>query len=73
MSRAYEVHIHRQLHPDEVLITGNAKRHKPRKVWAEIADADAEWRRKNLEDWKERMAEWNKQRNQTEQDEPHTD
>lgn len=71
MSRAYEVHIHRQLHPDEVLITGNAKRHRP--VWCEIADADAEWRRKNLEDWKERMAEWNKQRNQTEQNEPHTD
>ena len=33
MSRAQDVHIHRQLHPDEVLITGNAKRHTP--VWVE--------------------------------------
>lgn len=58
MRTSEQVYIHRQLEPDEVLRTGNAKRHKP--LWCEIADAEAEWRNAlGEEEYKERIKEWN--------------
>ena len=73
MSRAMEVWLHQQLHPDEVLITGNAKRHKPRKVWAEKNADIAEYiSRHGIERYREQVME-EQAKYKTEQNEPHTD
>lgn len=61
MTRSHEYHIHQQLEPDDILRTGNAKRHTPawvqkgkdaQRMRAILGDEEYERRCREFEQWK---------------------